>query len=404
MTPSFTSSLFSVAWLWLATMAAVGNAAEEDNAFEWAGAFDINDDSHTWIMQKVGGEYADPSMKVVVFGIPSSTSGSRYLAEGEDGHSEELEAKEAEANALFANTGDCPPVTDSGTFGPFGELGACFDLQVDPAKDTSTFTMDTSGLAEMLVFTAHLPTEFERDMHYLKDSQGENVEPTAQEGGGHHHHGDEGPKPSCACVAEEYGFKLDCSATAAMEDALSMLKASGCASDCDSDECQENWYIVQAHHDHCDAQGLPEVIEDDFHDFDDVCSSCAIDRAFIPGADKCPVPNCEDDSGNEAYLTLVDNACSSSALEGGCSGNTVCVEAYLTLRTVHDSCDHEVLTPAAEEGLHDFEEACEDVVCNAVTQEESDEQLVCAGDGAARGNYFLNLLVLTLGGMTAALF
>ena len=48
-----------------------------------------------------------------------------------------------------------------------------------------------TGLA---VFAQHVPTEFERDQHYLKDSSGTDIEPVAQEGaGGHHHdHGDHG--------------------------------------------------------------------------------------------------------------------------------------------------------------------------------------------------------------------
>ena len=48
-----------------------------------------------------------------------------------------------------------------------------------------------SGLA---VFAQHVPIEFERDQHYLKDSSGTDIEPVAEEGsGGHHHdHGDRG--------------------------------------------------------------------------------------------------------------------------------------------------------------------------------------------------------------------
>ena len=39
------------------------------------------------------------------------------------------------------------------------------------------------------VFAQHVPTEFERDQHYLKDSAGTDIEPVAQESSGAHDHG-----------------------------------------------------------------------------------------------------------------------------------------------------------------------------------------------------------------------
>ena len=84
-------------------------------------------------------------------------------------------------------------------------------------------------------------------------------------------HGHEAEK--CACMAEEMGFAMDCSDTAAMMEALMVLKSSGCNTDCSSPECEKNWYIVQAHHDYCDESAMPNEIEDDFHDYDEVCES-----------------------------------------------------------------------------------------------------------------------------------
>ena len=42
------------------------------------------------------------------------------------------------------------------------------------------------------VFAQHVPTEFERDQHYLKDSAGTDIEPVAQEGADAHAHDDHG--------------------------------------------------------------------------------------------------------------------------------------------------------------------------------------------------------------------
>merc|ERR1712127_412488 len=164
---------------------------------------------------------------------------------------------------------------------------------------------------------------------------------------------------TCACEAERVNFKIDCSATAAMQDSLSFLKSGGCAADCSSDTCVEAWLIVQSHHDYCPVDAIPSDIEDDFHDYDEVCASCSILRGAVDGAPDCPTPNCDDNSGNDAYASLVESGCADD-----CS-TAECRNLYFLLRSTHDLCDHDVLTSASEEGLHDFEEHCAAAVCNA---------------------------------------
>ena len=66
---------------------------------------------------------------------------------------------------------------------------------------------------------------------------------------------------SCACLAEELEFSIDCSDTDAMIGAHTALKTSGCSTDCSSQDCETNWYIVQAHHDYCDDSVMPTEIE-----------------------------------------------------------------------------------------------------------------------------------------------
>ena len=66
---------------------------------------------------------------------------------------------------------------------------------------------------------------------------------------------------SCACAAEELDFSMDCSDTVAMMEALTVIKTSGCSTDCSSPACEKNWYIVQAHHDYCDDSVIPNEIE-----------------------------------------------------------------------------------------------------------------------------------------------
>jgi surface-anchored protein len=125
-------------------------------------------------MQKVGGEYADPTMRIVL--IPTDTPTA-----------ETLESLEEKAEGLI--TGDVYQVIEDGELMKPAAGGSCFELHVGAGAD-STFTIDTSGISGLAIYAQHVPTEFERDRHYLYDSKGTDIEPIAQEGGegGHHHH------------------------------------------------------------------------------------------------------------------------------------------------------------------------------------------------------------------------
>ena len=325
-------------------------SANADGHFEWAGAFTLADSMHQWSMQMVGGAYADPSMRMVLYSVANASAAA-------------IESLEAGSEPLI--TGSACPVIEAGqTINGITAAGSCYELHVGTGPD-SLYPMDTTGITGLVIFAQHVPVEFERDMHYLKDSAGTDIEPVAQEGGdghSHDHGGDDGPKQACGCRAADLGLNIDCTATAAMTDALGMLKSSGCATDCTSDACKKAWFVVQVHHDYCTTDVIPPAIEDDFHDFDETCDSCAIERIFVPGAPDCPVPNCDDQSGNQAYEFLVDNGCST-----GCSTDSTCQARFLTLRTVHDGCPHDTLTTRSEEGIHDYEDPCASVICNAVS-------------------------------------
>jgi len=174
---------------------------------------------------------------------------------------------------------------------------------------------------------------------------------------------------SCACEAEEFNFDINCSDTEAMITAMTFLKTSGCAADCSSPECEKNYLIVQSHHDYCPEEGVPEEVEDGFHDYDETCTACEISRPFVDGAPDCPIPNCNDNSGNDAYAALVDKGC------GIDCASSECRDSFFTLRVVHDLCDHDTLSRASEEGLHDMEVSCVAQICNAV--DGGDKQLEC---------------------------
>ena len=109
----------------------------------------------------------------------------------EDGHltpetaagHEELETREDAGDAALETA--CTTIkTRNSVLTP--ESG-CFTLQFDNAsgygterKMTSSFKIDTTGVAAVSIFTQHVPKEFERDTHYLKDVNGDDVEPVAE--------------------------------------------------------------------------------------------------------------------------------------------------------------------------------------------------------------------------------
>ena len=148
--------------------------------FEWAGIFSVGDSSHTWLMQKVGGDYADPTMRLVLMPTDSPVEETMHSLE------------EAAENLIAGDS--CNIIEDGESMAPLA-AGSCFELHVGGGND-SAFRIDTAGITGLVVYAQHVPTEFERDQHYLKDSAGTDIEPIAQEGGGdhhHHHHGGNDP-------------------------------------------------------------------------------------------------------------------------------------------------------------------------------------------------------------------
>ena len=145
--------------------------------FEWAGIFSINDDTHTWTMEKVDGSYADPSMRVVLIPTDEPTE-------------ETMHSLESGVEALIEGDA-CTVIEDGESMTPV-DGGSCFEWHVG-SGDISTFTINTAGISGLAAYTAHSPYEFEATQHYLKDSAGNDVEHIAEEGGGGHgDHGDHG--------------------------------------------------------------------------------------------------------------------------------------------------------------------------------------------------------------------
>ena len=274
-------------------------ACQKAASFEWAGIFAVSGTSQTWTMAKKDGAYADPTMKVVLF---STTSATETI----------MHSLEDSVKALIEGT--CEVVEDGETMTGILTSGKCFEWHVDASKDVSSFNIDTTGITGLSTYTAHSPYEFEADEHYLKNSAGANVEHVAEE---------TSPGPS--------------------------------------DECKDNYWLMQMHHDYCPHDALDASIENGIHDFEEFYNDCTIDRKYDPTKDACPSVSCSSVNVDlqNAVTTLTAENCNTD-----CS-TTTCINTFQRILMAHDTCEESQLPTDLETGLHSFEDACENHVCNA---------------------------------------
>ena len=332
------------------------------------------DTTHTWLMQKVKGKYADPEMTVVLIPVDKADKAS-------------LDAQSAAANALVAAK-KCPAVKDGEKMTP-AAAGSCFTLTVNDKKCDTTFTIDSTGLKGLAVYTAHVPTEFERDTHYLYDSKKKDIEPAATGTGGGPGHSHASVHP-CVCEAAEGGWAIDCTKVDGKPNpkikaawdfinlAANKCKKEGAETTAawkarTSADCKKNFQIFQAHHDHCLHNQLDETWEKGFHDFEAGYGDCLIKRAFNTDLKVCATElkwdakkDCADVAAvNAAVATMKAAPCTKDGKAvAKCGGDAKCVAAIQRILMAHDTCSEMQLPDAAEKALHDYEGVCEDQLCN----------------------------------------
>jgi len=134
-----------------------------DAAYEWAGIFEVPDATYMWTAQKVDGAYADPMMKIAALPASAATE-------------ERLKALAEEGEHALEET--CTVLDLGGVITPMEH--ACYQLRFAENLWQSLYIVDASGTTAVAFFTEHFPTEFESTAHYLKDSNGEDVEPMAE--------------------------------------------------------------------------------------------------------------------------------------------------------------------------------------------------------------------------------
>ena len=244
--------------------------APRSDEFEWGGAFETPANAYTWVSQAAtaddtaatGFAYADPGMMLVAFAT-------------DEADVDHLFEKAAAANTLMTTAGSCPEVNmDSGTpsITPT-TAGACVTIKFpDSSASLVDFhmTVNTAAAGHVAFFTAHMPTEFERDTHYFMSTDlNTDIEPESQN------------KEYCKIHADANGLKV----------------------------CQQAFMIIQAHHDYCPHDTLTRYEEELFHEWESKCNGCSIVRKYDATLKNCPVIDCTDTTVAELGYEHLNSTC-----------------------------------------------------------------------------------------------
>jgi len=137
----------------------------ENHTWRWAGTFETPADTYVWTSQSKGTGYQVPSTKIVV--LP--TAAKTFV--------DALHALEPVAEHSL-NATNCVSVRTGSVMTP--AVNQCYLLHFNMKLHTSIFEVDTTNVDHIAIFAERKPTDFERDMHYLKDVLGTDIEPVAE--------------------------------------------------------------------------------------------------------------------------------------------------------------------------------------------------------------------------------
>jgi len=145
---------------------------EEEHAFEWAGVFELEAGDYTWSFSKINEEYAEPTMKMVIL------------------ESEDIESTEAKAEELL--------MSETQEWKNNNEILLPIELNYllnfDISEEKTYFIVRIPKAGRYAFFTEHIPSEFESEEHFFKDTNKNNIAPIITEPeSGHHHHGEYDP-------------------------------------------------------------------------------------------------------------------------------------------------------------------------------------------------------------------
>ena len=182
--------------------------------------------------------------------------------------------------------------------------------------------------------------------------------------------------------------------------ALDFLEANSgvCKTKANSAECKSNYYVMQAHHDHCPQEKLPREVKDELHEFEAFYEDCHIKRQFVSGLSSCPaLASCSNalTTDKEIVTEMEDNTCNDD-----CSSNA-CKTRFQKMLMYHDTCDVDQVPTGFEQAVHKYEEKCEAHLCNTATALFTLDMSVCSSSAAPRVITSASKFVLGLAGFAA---
>ena len=144
--------------------------------------------------------------------------------------------------------GTCTDVNSGDTVTP--TASGCFNFLFS-GQDDFTATINTAGVSNLFIFAQHVPTEFERDTHYLLDMADTDIEPVASVGApaGHDHR------------------RL----SQAVETPAGRRRLGSLGSCCNNDHQIGAFRQIVAYHDLCDHDDIPMYVEVGLHDYEASC-------------------------------------------------------------------------------------------------------------------------------------
>ena len=260
-----------------ATLTLESDACEKprpSDAFEWGGAFETPGDSYKWVSQAATGTagaetYADPEMKMVLYSMTEAAQSTLFM-------------KKTAADTLMT-TGSCPVKNSGDSIPAPTAAGACYTLTFPTVAQSTTdfhLTIDTTGVGHVAFFTAHMPTEFERDTHYLMDGTCANAAAMASATGGTTVANCAPAEPAEALGAEaahDHGRRLAVATKGAKgvtnRKSIGKRRLVNAGACCRNNPEQGAWKQVVAYHDLCEHDQVPEQIEKGFHDYEASCQA-----------------------------------------------------------------------------------------------------------------------------------
>jgi hypothetical protein len=107
---------------------------------------------YTWVSQKAsaGDTYADDYMMLVALPTSAATAAEMYSLS---------------VTGQTVMTGSCTDITTGGTLIP--KADTCYKINFDTSLAETRFTIDATGVSNIVFVAQHFPTEFEKDTHYL---------------------------------------------------------------------------------------------------------------------------------------------------------------------------------------------------------------------------------------------